>query len=79
MAKTIQVRGVPDEIHAELRARAAAIGLSLSDYLLREATRIASRPPLADVLEWVDERGWGVPAGMAVASLRELRDDSSAA
>ena len=79
MAKTSQVRGVPDEIHAELRARAAAIGLSLSDYLLREVARIASRPPLADLLEWVDERGWGVPAGTAVATLRELRDDSSAA
>ena len=79
MAKTIQVRGVPDEIHAELRARSAAIGLSLSDYLLRKVARIASRPPLADLLEWVDERGWGVPAGTAVATLRELRDESSAA
>ena len=79
MAKTIQVRGVPDEVHAELRSRAAALGLSLSDYLLREAARITSRPPLADVLEWVDDRGWGVPAGTAVAVLRELRDESSAA
>ncbi len=79
MSKVIQVRGVPDEVHAELRARAAAIGLSLSDYMLREATRIASRPPLADVLEWTGERGWGVPAGVAVAALRELRDESSVA
>jgi antitoxin FitA len=79
MAKTIQIRDVPDEVHAELRSRAAAIGLSLSDYLLREATRIASRPPLADVLEWADGRGWGVPAGQAVAALRELRNESSAA
>lgn len=79
MTKTIQVRGVPDEVHAELRARAAAIGLSLSDYLLREAVRVASRPLLADVLEWAGERGWGVPAGSAVSALRELRDEDSAA
>lgn len=78
MAKTIQIRSVPDEVHAVLRARAAAVGLSLSDYLLREATRIASRPPLADVLEWAGERGWGAPAGAAVAALREQRDESAA-
>ena len=79
MSKTIQIREVPDEVHAELRARAAAIGLSLSDYLLREATRIAKRPPFADVLEWSGERGWGAPAGEAVAALGELRDQSSSA
>jgi antitoxin FitA len=79
VSKTIQIRDVPDDVHAELRSRAAAAGVSLSDYLLREATRIASRPPIADVLEWVGDRGWGVPAGNAVATLRELRDESSIA
>ena len=79
VSKTIQIGEVPDEVHAELRSRAAAIGLSLSDYLLREATRIAERPVLADVLGWSGERGWGVPAGEAVAALRELRDESSSA
>jgi hypothetical protein len=75
--KTIQIREVPDEVHAELRARAAAVGLSLSDYLLREASRIASRPPLADVLEWSLERGWGVQPGAAAAELRNLRGELS--
>jgi antitoxin FitA len=79
MPKSIQIRDVPDDVHAVLRARAAAVGLSLSEYMLREATRIAERPPLADVLEWATEREWGVPAGSAVAALRELRDESSAA
>jgi hypothetical protein len=78
VARTIQIRGVPDDVHAELRTRAAAAGVSLSDYLLREATRIARRPPIADVLEWAGERGWGVPKGDAVDALRELRDESSA-
>ena len=79
MAKTIQIRDVPDAVHAELRARAAAAGLSLSDYMLREATRIAGRPPLADILEWAGQRGWGVEPGEAVSALRDLRDESSAA
>lgn len=78
MPKSIQIRNVPDDVHAVLRTRAAAVGLSLSDYMLREAARIAERPPLADVLEWATEREWGVPAGEAVAALRDLRDESSA-
>ena len=41
MGKTIQVRDVPEEIHAELRSRAAAAGTSLSDYLLEELQRVA--------------------------------------
>ncbi|MEK7422437.1 MAG: hypothetical protein AAB131_01220 [Actinomycetota bacterium] len=79
MPKSIQIRDVPDDVHAVLRTRAAAVGLSLSDYLLREAARIAQRPPLADVLEWATTREWGVPAGQAVAVLRDLRDESSPA
>jgi antitoxin FitA len=79
MPKSIQIRDVPDEVHAVLRSRAAAVGISLSDYMLREAARIAERPPLADLLEWATDREWGVPAGAAVAALRELRDESSAA
>ena len=36
MAKMIQLRHVPDDLHRKLKARAALAGLSLSDYLLRE-------------------------------------------
>jgi antitoxin FitA len=42
--KMIQIRNVPDEIHATLKSRAALDGLSLSDYLLREMKRISERP-----------------------------------
>ena len=79
MSKSIQIRDVPDDVHAVLRTRAAAVGLSLSTYMLREAERIAERPPLADVLAWASEQEWGVSAGEAVAALREIRDGPSAA
>jgi antitoxin FitA len=78
VSKTIQIRDVPDSVHAELRSRAAANGVSLSDYLLREATRIAGRPALSDILVWAGERGWGVASGEAGAALREIRDGSTA-
>jgi len=50
MAKVIQVRGVPDDVHAELRRRAEADGSSLSDYVLRELERAVVRPPSAELL-----------------------------
>ncbi len=43
VAKIIQIRNVPDDVHAELKARAAANGQSLSDYLLGHAVRVAAR------------------------------------
>ncbi|MGY1619043.1 FitA-like ribbon-helix-helix domain-containing protein [Geodermatophilus sp. SYSU D00691] len=46
----LQVRNVPDDVHAELRRRAAAAGVSLSEYVLRELERVAARPPVAEVL-----------------------------
>src|SRR2546423_4909064 len=47
MARTIQVRDVPDDVHRTLRARAAAAGVSLSDYLRREMVRLAEPPARA--------------------------------
>lgn len=49
MAKIIQLRHVPKELHRKLKARAALEGLSLSDYLLREIRGIADRPTLAEL------------------------------
>ncbi|MBA3326929.1 MAG: toxin-antitoxin system HicB family antitoxin [Solirubrobacterales bacterium] len=49
---TLQVRNVPPDLHARLKARAAETGQSLSDYLLEELRSVAQRPTLR---EWVDE------------------------
>ncbi|HSH61453.1 MAG TPA: hypothetical protein VK988_17785 [Acidimicrobiales bacterium] len=76
--KSIQIRDVPEEVHASLRAKAAAAGLSLSEYLLRETTKIASRPSMSEVLKRASNREWGIPPGTAVDTLRQLRDDDPA-
>ncbi len=47
----IQVRNVPDPIHRTLKIRAAAAGMSLSDYLLRELQKITARPSLDEMRE----------------------------
>jgi antitoxin FitA len=49
MSKMIQLRNVPDALHRKLKARAALEGLSLSDFLTREARKIAERPSMAEI------------------------------
>jgi len=56
MAKMIQLRHVPDELHRKLKARAALEGLSLSDFLLREVRGIAERPALSELRSRVHSR-----------------------
>jgi hypothetical protein len=57
MSKLVQIKNMPDAVHRTLKARAAMLGLSLSDYLLRELTAVASRPTLDEVLAALDARG----------------------
>jgi plasmid stability protein len=72
--KTIRIRGVPDDVHATLRARAAAAGTSLSDYLLGEVEKVATRPAIADVLARASRRRGGAPLEQIVAAVRGGRD-----
>jgi len=74
MARNVQIRNVPDDVHRTLRARAAAAGLSLSDYLLAEIVRVADRPPVADVLARADARHGGAPMDAIVEAIRAGRD-----
>jgi antitoxin FitA len=74
MGRNIQIRNVPDEVHRTLRARAAAAGQSLSDYLLTELVRVAERPPVADVLARAGTRQGGASTDEIVAAVRSGRD-----
>lgn len=49
MSRMIQIRNVPDDLHGQLKSRAALEGMSLSDYLLREVRRLAERPRPTEV------------------------------
>ena len=52
MSKMIQVRHVPDDVHRALKVRAAADGMSLSDFLRVELEHLAQ---LAEIDELLDE------------------------
>ena len=72
--KSIQVRNVPDDVHRALRTRAAAAGLSLSDFALSELERVAQRPPVAVVLERARSRAGGADRDAIIAAVRTGRD-----
>lgn len=72
--KVIQVRNVPDEVHRQLRTRAAAAGVSLSDYALAELARVAARPPASEVLRRAGERSGGAPVAAIIDAVRAGRD-----
>jgi hypothetical protein len=74
MAKTLQVRDVPENIHATLRARAAEAGMALSEYVLRELTALAERPTVIEVLRRAGQRSGIVALDDIVDAVRSGRD-----
>ena len=66
----IQLRNVPDALHRTLKARAAKVGLSLSDYLLAEVRQVAERPTLEEMAERLRHRR---PARLSVSAAEIIR------
>ena len=56
MATMIQVRNVPDDVHRELKARAALAGMSLSAYALAELRRGLDRPTTDELMRRLRSR-----------------------
>ena len=54
VSKMIQIRNVPEDIHRELKVRAARAGMSLSDFLNAELARLAARRPLEELIAELD-------------------------
>jgi hypothetical protein len=72
---SIQVKDVPDAVHATLRKRAASAGMSLQEYLLARLIEEASTPTLEEVLERAGQRAGGrLTSREAVRAVRADRD-----
>ena len=72
---SITVRGVPADVHAELRRRAAAAGRSLNSYLLGLLVDETSERALKGVLDRAgSRRGGRVSLAEATHVLRGERD-----
>ena len=75
MPKAVQIRDVPDDTIGVLRARAGALGMSMSEYLRSELISMAATPTVAEVLARARARSGGVPTEEIVRIIREMRDD----
>jgi hypothetical protein len=79
MSKTLQIRDVPDELHAAISARARAAGMTISQYLLRVVSAEAARPTNAEVMELARNfdfrRHKRIGSAEIVSALHEGRDE----
>lgn len=72
MSVMIQLRNVPDELHRKLKARAASLGMSMSDYLLSELRPLADQPTMQEWLAMVSTRD---PVNLTINPADVLREE----
>jgi antitoxin FitA len=77
MSKMIQIRNVPDDLHRELKVRAAAAGMTLSDYIKRELSTRSRKSTIREIAE--RSRGRGSKSDLTtqqnVDLIREMRGE----
>lgn len=77
VARMIQVRNVPPELHAELVRRARLRGLTLTSYVQAILEREVERPPAEEIWARIDTRRKlrrsALTTDQIVAIIREMR------
>lgn len=74
MGVLVQIRDVPEEVHRTLKSRAAASGVSLSEYLRTLLAGNATRPTPEELAARIHARGAASPAEPSAQLVRRLRD-----
>lgn len=69
----VQIRNVPEPIHRKLKARAAAAGMSLSEYLLAEVSARAAEPTPEEMRARLARRRPVAPRESSAAAVRAER------
>lgn len=72
MPKNLQIKNVPDDVHAQIRQRAAEDGVTISDYLLRVAENATKRPTIEEMVRRLQERG---PIEVSIEPVDIIRAD----
>ena len=70
----VQIRDVPDDLHRELKARAARAGMSLSAYLLAILRRAAERATPEEMRERLRGRTRVSPSASPAEAVRAERN-----
>jgi plasmid stability protein len=74
----LQIRDVPEDVHRRLKSRAAAAGMSLSEYVRRVLADSVERPTPEELVARITARGRiarDEPSEITVRRLREHGED----
>ncbi|MCD9623849.1 FitA-like ribbon-helix-helix domain-containing protein [Rhabdothermincola salaria] len=71
----VQVRDVPDDVHAELVRRAELAGQSLQQFLAAQLGVIAATPTTEDILDRIERRSKG---SLSAATTIDVLDEERA-
>lgn len=74
MGTLVQIRDVPEAVHRTLKARAAAAGMTLSDYLRTILEQVALRPTPEELAARIRLRGRVELPEPSERVVRRLRD-----
>jgi plasmid stability protein len=74
----VQLRDVPDDVHRELKVRAARAGQSLSEYALAVLTEHTATPTLTEIADRIAHRTAVEPTTSVAEIIRNERDARSA-
>jgi len=74
MTKMLQVRDVPDEVHARLEKRAEAAGVSMSAHVLSALKDHLERRSLDEIWRRAEARDSSVSLADAAQPIRDERD-----
>lgn len=75
MPRMIQIRHVPDRLHRRLKSRAAAAGMSLTDYLRRQLEIVGDQLTVEELRERLAQLEPIPPGESAAAALRAERGE----
>ncbi len=74
MGVLIQIRDVPEDVHRKLKARAAASGTSLTEYVRTLLAREVARPTPEELSDRIRARGSVRLSEPSEVTVRRLRD-----
>lgn len=75
MSRMLQVRNLPDEVHAKLKERAAAERMSLSDYVAGELARMTRYRSNSEILQAARKRNPIIDSDILLQAVRDSRDE----
>jgi plasmid stability protein len=73
MARTIQIRNVPDALHRRLKSRAAQAGMPLSKYPLKEIRTVAEMPTMEEMRARLQRHPQFTPSIPTAKIIRAMR------